>query len=507
VSDPAKEPSFDDAALLRTLFENGPDAVICTDTSGYIIRANPRAEALFGYEPGGLIGLAVEALVPERLRARHAADRGERDGHRRPMGAIASMHGRRKDGSEFPVAISLSSVDSGQGRFVTAVIADMTPIHEAQQQLRDSEERYRELVELSPDAYIVLVEDSAAFVNSSGLRLLGARSADQVAERRFADFFRPESRERLAALLDSRGAAPGERVAFDDTLVRLDGTPVYVEVLVLPARYRGQSAVQVVIRDLSERKRLEELHIRALAAEESDRMKTLLLSTVSHELRTPLTAVRGYASTILDYYDRLESDEVFTYLRGIDDAALHLERMVSDLLTLSRLENGVLAMDLTDFSLAPFLKKTVAGRAAASPTLALLFENDAGRPTRVRADRTRISQVLTNLIDNAVAHGDASRPIEVRLARAGNEALVSVRDHGPGVSSDRLEAIFEPFTRGAAPGNTRGAGLGLAICRGIIHAHGGRIWAEKAGDGGLRVSFTVPIRTAAGGRSVPEIGG
>jgi protein-histidine pros-kinase len=506
VSDPAKEPSFDDAALLRTLFENGPDAVICTDTAGFIIRANPRAEVLFGYEPGGLIGLAVEALVPERLRARHAADRAERGGHRRPMGAIASMHGRRKDGSEFPVAISLSSVDSGQGRFVTAVIADMTPIHEAQQQLRDSEERYRELVELSPDAYIVLVEDSTAFVNTSGLRLLGASSPDQIAERRLADFFRPESRERLAPLLDSRRTAPGERAAFDDTLVRLDGTPVYVEVLVLPARYRGESAVQVVIRDLSERKRLEELHIRALAAEESDRMKTLLLSTVSHELRTPLTAVRGYASTILDYYDRLERDEVFTYLRGIDDSALHLERMVSDLLTLSRLENGVLAMELTEFSLAPFLRRTVAGRAAASPTLALLFENDAGR-LAVRADRTRISQVLTNLIDNAVAHGDASQPIEVRLARAGNEALVSVRDYGPGVPGDRLEAIFEPFTRGAAPGNTRGAGLGLAICRGIIHAHGGRIWAEKADGGGLRVTFTVPIRTAAGGRSVPEIGG
>jgi signal transduction histidine kinase len=163
-------------------------------------------------------------------------------------------------------------------------------------------------------------------------------------------------------------------------------------------------------------------------------------------------------------------------------------------------------MEMTEFSLAPFLRRTVAGRAAASPTLALLFENDAGR-LAVRADRTRISQVLTNLIDNAVAHGDASQPIEVRLARAGNEALVSVRDYGPGVPGDRLEAIFEPFTRGAAPGNTRGAGLGLAICRGIIHAHGGRIWAEKADGGGLRVTFTVPIRTAAGGRSVPEIGG
>jgi two-component system sensor histidine kinase KdpD len=256
--------------------------------------------------------------------------------------------------------------------------------------------------------------------------------------------------------------------------------------------FEGGEAIQVIARDISARKRAEEMHIRALAAEEEERLKANLLSTVSHELRTPLTAVRGYASTLLEYYDRLEREEIEDCIRGIDSAAQYLEKIVSDLLTLTRIESGVLHLDRHEMHLGEFLERTLSTHLVASPHLQLGLAVPAKDPV-VSIDNVRLQQVVNNLVDNAFKYGGQDKPVSV-MVRNRPQPTVIVRDRGPGVPDDALDRIFAPFVRlkGPETAAVSGSGLGLAVCRGIVEAHGGRIWAERPRGGGLQVSFTLP---------------
>ena len=497
ISGRAEPESFDSEALLRALFDDGPDAVLCTDSRGVIVKANSRAAELFGYRHDELVGVRVEVLIPERLRPRHERlrERFTVESRRRPLGAGLNIIARRKDGSEFAAAVNLSPQASRSGDFVAAVIADISDLRQAEEQLRKSEERYRELIEHSPDAcYLTNVDSRIAFVNPMGLTLLKAGSASQIVDKPLSDFVHPEDWRTITALLQRLERSPAQARTAEVRLVLQDGTEVDVEALVGSARYQDMPALQFVIRDIGERKRAEALQVRALAAEESDRLKTQLLGTVSHELRTPLTAVRGYASTILEYSDRLDRAEVLQHVAGIEEAAQHLERMVSDLLTLSRIQSGAFSVELKEMHLCTFLEGAIANLVSASPTLDIRL-NRRGVDPLVRADDGRLLQVVTNLVDNAAVHGDPAKAIAITVGTTAGSAVVTILDRGPGVPEHLLDAIFLPYFRvtDSANASSKGSGLGLAICQGIISAHGGRVWANQTKTGGFEVSFALPL--------------
>ena len=232
---------------------------------------------------------------------------------------------------------------------ITVSAAALTAVS-VEEQLRESEQRYRQLAELSPDAYFLHSDGRVLFVNQAGLSLLGASDRSEVCGKPVYDFVDPSFHNLVLADACSNSQAATPPPLSEQTYVRLDGSKVDVEVAALRSSYMGHPAVQVVARDIRERKRAEELQVRALSAEQGERQRANLLSTVSHELRTPLTAVRGYATTILEYMDKLEPREIEDCVRGIDSAAIYLEKIVSDLLTMTRIESGVLHLASARFT-------------------------------------------------------------------------------------------------------------------------------------------------------------
>jgi PAS domain S-box-containing protein len=502
--DPSDFTAVEQSALLHALYEVGPDGVLCVDGEGFIIQLNAKAGELFGYEPSELVGRPIESLIPERFRIDHSELRRRFTAERqaRPMGVGLNIVGKRKDGSEFPAAVNLSPQVSRGRVFVAAIVTDITEMKRAEEQLRDSEERYRKLIELSPDAYVVVVGERVAFMNSAGLSLFGAETATDIIGRPVWDFIDMDSLPQLSQMvrdLRERGArvqSTGQRFR------RLDGRIVEVEIAMVPTRFGNADAVELIARDIGERKRAEELQIRALAAEESERLKTNLLSFVSHELRTPLTAIRGFATTILEYFDRLPLNDIIDFIRALDESAQQLERIVGDLLTLSRIESGVIRMEMERLDIVDLLRRFIEGRRVAEPELQIRL--DTSEPEIVvSADATRIVQVLNNLLDNAATHGDRARPINVTATVEDGTCRISVRDRGPGVPEEVLETIFVPYYRVSAGTATprissreQGSGLGLAICKGIITAHGGEIAAELAPGGGLLVWFTLSLASS-----------
>ncbi|HEB65087.1 MAG TPA: GAF domain-containing protein [Chloroflexi bacterium] len=227
------------------------------------------------------------------------------------------------------------------------------------------------------------------------------------------------------------------------------------------------------------------------ADRELDNIKSSLISTVSHELRTPLAAIKGYATTLLADDVHWEPEAQREFLTIISEETDRLSTLVNDLLDLSRVEAGSLKIEPVNIRLSDLVYRA-AQRARPHPEERLRLEIPPEADV-VEADPRRLEVILRNLIENAAKYAPAETPIFVRARRLEDAIRIEVADEGPGIPPEHRQRIFESFYR-VESGLTRsapGAGLGLAICQGFVHAHGGRIWIAN-GSGGTTIAFTLP---------------
>ena len=241
-----------------------------------------------------------------------------------------------------------------------------------------------------------------------------------------------------------------------------------------------------------ERARLaDEAHAAQLQMD-AERMRSSLLSSVSHDLRTPLAVITGASSALLQPETTLVAEARRDLVETINEEALRLNRLVGNLLEMTRIASGAIRvakewqpLEEVVGAVLNRLESTLAGRRV-----------DLSLPTDlplVPIDAVLIEQVLINLLENAAKYTPPGSPIELSARREGEEVVVAVADRGPGVPAAHVETIFEKFFRLPGEREGGGAGLGLAICRGIVRAHGGRIWVEDRDGGGAVFRFTIPI--------------
>jgi len=232
----------------------------------------------------------------------------------------------------------------------------------------------------------------------------------------------------------------------------------------------------------------------SLTGEGFDNKDTELLSTVCHELRTPLAIIRGYTSLLLDYDDTMQRPERQEYVTSIDKAASRLVDLVEYMLDMSRLELGQLRLDRAPVSISSIIREAAAEARLRAPGHAIRVDIESDLPYPC-IDTCRIRQVLDNLLDNAIKYSPEGTQIVVSAVRQGTEILVSVSDRGKGIPSTELERVFQRLYRVKCEQtqDSKGVGLGLAICRGLVEAHGGRIWIASDEGRGSTVFFTLPI--------------
>lgn len=229
------------------------------------------------------------------------------------------------------------------------------------------------------------------------------------------------------------------------------------------------------------------------ADRELDRMRSSLVSTVSHELRTPLAAIKGYASTMLAddvEWDRASQHEFLTI---ISDESDRLTNLVNNLLDLSRIEAGSLRLSREKCDIKEMVNRA-AKQARLTPGNRFHVHVEAKLP-KLYADPPRLESILRNLIENAVKYGGENAKIGVEVCRQGSDFLFRIMDDGPGIPEEERQHIFESFYRvdDSLARLTSGAGLGLAICQGLVRAHGGRIWVEPQ-ETGTCIAFTIPVK-------------
>ena len=239
--------------------------------------------------------------------------------------------------------------------------------------------------------------------------------------------------------------------------------------------------------------------------EEIERLRAEFLGMVSHELRTPLTSIRGSATTMLDATSDLDPAEMRQFLRIIVEQADSMRDLIGDLLDVARIETGTLPVSPEPADLLTLVDRARNIFLLSGGKNRLEIDLSPDLPL-VMVDRRRIVQVIGNLLSNAARNSPESSPIRVSAVRDGVHVEVSVADEGRGIPAERLPYLFRKFSR-VESGDDRGdTGLGLAICRGIVEAHGGRIRAESDGAGlGARFTFTVPaVNAATSGSHHPE---
>ena len=526
-------------AMFAAILDIAADAVITVDEAQRIMHFNKGAEQIFGYAPDEVIGQPLEVLLPERFRAAHPAlVRGFGAGQEtaRRMGHRREIYGLRKNGKEFPAEASISKLLLPTGRTVySAVLRDVTDRKRAEQDQRFLAEASAILAaSLDYEATLAAVPQLAiprfgswcalALVapDDSLRRIVAPHSDPSLAApleemmRRYplhwdspwlaVDVLRTGTPTMVSTVTDDWLEAHAEDpehfrllkqvgtssllsiplIARDQvlgaiTIGRAEGSPPFDEAdLGLASDIAARAALAI------DNARLYQTAQRATQA------RDVVLGIVSHDLRNPLSAIAMCASALRESPPEAATDRA-SLADTIYDSAEWMQRLIQDLLDVAAIEARQLSIERQREPVEPIVQRTRATfeRPATERGVRLSVEVLPGTP-EVDGDAERILQVLANLVSNAVKFTESGGMVTVVAERSGAGVQFSVRDTGAGVPADDLSHLFNLYWHARRNARSRGSGYGLAIARGIVEAHGGRIWVESVVGEGSTFRFTVP---------------
>ena len=475
--------------LRANLLNETADSIIATDLDGNLIYMNEATCRTRGYSKEEMLNMNVRQLVSPKI----ASTISERLRRIPKEGAIVieSEH-MRKDGSVFPVETTSRTVNLGDRTIILSVIRDITERKKAEEALRESEERYRALLELGeriPEAVVMLQDDERGigmhvYISDNWSRITGY-SKEELLNMSMVALIHPDDRKEAVERHKKRieGAVlPG---LYEMTIIRKDGTEVPVEATYAYSSYKGKPANVGYIRDISKRKKMEEQLI------VTDRLASIgeLASGVAHELNNPLTGILGFSELLLQ---KDVPEDVREDLKINNREAQRTAQVVRNLLTFARKHETT--KNPVDINKA--IKSVLDLRAYEQKVhnIEVVTNFDPDLP-EITADLFRLQQVFLNIIINAEyfmvqAHGRGT--LTITTEREGDIIRTSFADDGPGIKKEHLRHLFDPFFTTKEVG--KGTGLGLSICHGIISEHSGRIYAESEPNKGATFIVELPIR-------------
>ncbi len=479
----------------RGLLEAAPDAMVVVNQGGGIVLLNVQAEKQFGYHRDELLGQRVKNIIPEGFAERLIADglRSAEDALAQRIGTGIELMGRRKNGTEFPIEIMLSPLESAEGILVTAAVRDISVRKEAEKHLARMEGRYRGLLEAAPDAMVVVNQSGEiVLLNVQAEKQFGYRRHELVGQR--VKNIIPEGfAERLIADgLRSAEDALAQQIGTGIELNgrRKDGSEFPIELMLSPLESAEGVLVTAAIRDITTR-RTAEAHLLLKVAElnRSNIELGQFAYIASHDLQEPLRMVASYTQLLARRYKGKLDSDADEFIAFAVDGASRMQRLIQDLLAYSRV--GTKGTELQTTSSEEALQQSLNNlRGAISESGALVTHDPL---PAVLADEMQLVQLFQNLVGNAIKYQNPGIPrVHVAAVKDSEQKWAfSVQDNGLGIDPQYFEKIFGMFQRLHKRGEFAGTGIGLAICKKIVERHGGTISVESQPGHGSTFRFAL----------------
>jgi PAS domain S-box-containing protein len=482
----------------RGLLEAAPDAMVVVNTAGEIVLLNVQAEKQFGYSRDELVGQKVKNIIPEGFAERLIADdlRSAADALAQQIGTGIELIARRKDGTEFPIEIMLSPLESAEGILVTAAIRDISVRKDAETHLAQMEGRYRGLLEAAPDAMIVVNKaGEIVLLNVQAENQFGYHR-DELVGQKMTNIVPEGFAERLIAdALRSSEDALAQQIGTGIELTgrRKNRSEFPIEIMLSPLESAEGILVTAAIRDISKRKLAEAdlLH----KVEELNRSNVELgqfAYIASHDLQEPLRMVASYTQLLSRRYKGKLDADADEFIAFAVDGASRMQRLIQDLLAFSRV--GTKGRDFLDISSEDALKQALVNLRGAIQDSGAQVTHDP-LPS-VLADETQLIQLFQNLVGNAIKYQIPSVSgvprVHITASRIGGKQWTfAVQDNGMGIDSQYFDRIFGMFQRLHKREEFAGTGIGLAICKKIVERHGGTISVESQPGQGSTFRFAL----------------
>ncbi len=503
----ARSSVLDPNYLAQKMLEIGDAIFVALDADGNILLLNRRGYEVLGYAEGDLTGKNwIETCIPEQDRRRVAEVFRQIMADQCPLVECPENAIVTRSGDQRIIAWHNTVLRDENGRCIGALGSgeDITERKQAEESLRQSEERFRCVVETSPDAIAVMELDGRLLmVNRQAARLYGVETeADLLAQTKSCyEVIAPEDRERVAENIQKVIATDVIRT-LEYCLFRQDGTrwPAEIRSSVLRDAEGNPKNLISVIRDITNRKKVEREMIKAKrAAEAANYAKSAFLANMSHEIRTPMTAILGFTDLLAS--PNLSREEHHEFLETIRRNGQSLMVLINDILDLSKIEAGKMAVEYASCSLRQIVDDIVDVTQVRTREkgLSLSVDYDSSLPDVIRTDRVKLRQILINLAGNAVKfteHGGIRICVQRGEQSAGSmQVRFAVSDTGIGMKPEELDTLFQPFTQADVSTTRRfgGTGLGLAISKRLAHLLGGDI--EVTSESGIGSTFTLTIHT------------